>query len=511
MRVPPPLTGPYAAPPARDRLVPLPATVNLVRSQVKALLMSSPAYGELPAEERRRLAGSMVKIAAYAAELIRDDWYQSERIGQRPVVRYRRELAPVATAQAADFTPAAANQIGRVTQETLRAIAFPTFVADLINGTFNAIIGSSLRQMEAFTRLLEDVSKTVDQYEADSVNDNMARDWLVERYPDRLQVRRDGDGARVGLREGAAEGDAPSWGNDLGLGDVGGMDGEELDETLVPAARRRLAQNRLQMLSTLMLMGINRIVVTGGRIRATMQFHIDTTDRAHEERASDLDARVAASGGVNMGFWAVSASMSVAYVSSARSESDSEINVDANLTGEVEIQFKSDYFPLNRFAPSGTIARIQGNTAVPEENAPNPQFAPAVQALPTARSPRQSRLPALRTVADTPPQPAAAPPLPQLQPPPQAGGAPNPAADGAPNPATGDAPNPATGGAPNPAADGAPNPATGGAPNPATGGAPNPAAGGAPNPATGGAPNPAAGGAPNPADAVGASREAHLE
>jgi hypothetical protein len=118
--VPPPLTGPYAAPPAVDGLRPLPATVNLVRSQVQALLFASPGFHTIAPEEQRRLANSMVKIAAYAAELIRDDWYQSERIGQRPVVRYRRTLEPVraaretvptvATAQAAagDFSPAAA-------------------------------------------------------------------------------------------------------------------------------------------------------------------------------------------------------------------------------------------------------------------------------------------------------------------------------------------------------------------------------------------------------------------
>ncbi len=424
MRVPPPLTGPYAAPPTGDGIVPQPATINLVRSQVRALLMSSPAYHAITPAERQRLANNMVKIAAYSAELIRDDWYQSEQIGQRPVVRYRRELTPsvaaetappVATAQSAadEFRTAAAGQIGRVTQETLRAIAFPTFVADLIDSTFNAIVNASVRQMEAFTRLLEDVSKTVDQFMADNVTDNMARDWLAGRYPQHLQVAPDGDGARLSVRDGADDRPAPSWQRDLGLSEEVGLDDDAIEETLVPAARRRLAQNRLQMLSTLVLMGMNRIVVTGGKLRATMQFHIDTTDRAHEARASDFDFRTAASGSFGYGPWSASASMSVAYVSSVRSESDAEMNVDANLTGEVEIHFKSDYFPLNRFAPSSTILQIQSNTAVPEENAPSPEFAPAVTSLPGARSPRRETAtpPPLRTAADAAPQPAAPQPV----------------------------------------------------------------------------------------------------
>src|ERR1041385_6727461 len=101
-----------------------------------------------------------------------------------------------------------------------------------------------------------------------------------------------------------------------------------------------------------------------------MGFHIDTTDRAHEEHATDLDTRAAAAGSFGFGPWSASASMSVSYVRSTRANSDAELNVESDLTGEVEIHFKSDYFPLARFADGGTIGRIQGNTAVPEANTP---------------------------------------------------------------------------------------------------------------------------------------------
>jgi len=139
---------------------------------------------------------------------------------------------------------------------------------------------------------------------------------------------------------------------------------------LVPAARRKLAESRLQMLSTLVLMGVNRIVITGGKIRATMAFHIDTTDRAHEELATDLDTRAAASASFGFGPWQASASVSVSYVRSTRASSDAEINTDTDLTGEVELHFKSDYFPVERFANTGALGRIQQNTAVPEANTP---------------------------------------------------------------------------------------------------------------------------------------------
>jgi hypothetical protein len=393
--VPPPLPGPFATPPAAEALRPSPATVALVRGQVRALLEAGPAFHALAASARRELARAMVHVAAYAAECVRDDWYQSGHLGQRPVVR-RREVVrgPLARAQAAgdDFKPAAANQIARVTQETLRAIAFPTFVADLIKGTFNAITTATIQQMEAYTQLLNNVGKTVDQFMADNISDNQARDWLAQNYPEHLQVK----GGKVAVRDGAEDRPPPAWKRDLNLSDDVDLDPDAIEENLVPAARRKLAQSRLQLLSTMVLMGVNRIVVTGGKIRATMGFHIDTTDRAHEEHATDFDFRTAASGSFGFGPWSVSASLSVSYVSSTRADSDSELNVNADLTGEVDIRFKSDYFPLERFANTDAVGRIRSNTAVPEANAPaaaagGPGATPADDNVPVTAPRRQPR------------------------------------------------------------------------------------------------------------------------
>ncbi len=364
------LPAPYDSRPSPNAIEPTEATVGLVRSQVNALLTSSPSFHSLNVEDRRRLSDNLVKIAAYSAELIRDDWYQSERIGQHPVLKKKEVVeAPVAAAQATvddGFNPSAASQIGRVTKETLNAISFPTFVADLIKGSFTAIVQSSIQQMEAYLKLIENVSKTVDQFMSDNISDNQAKDFLAQSYPDHITIS---NGNAV-PKDGSDEKAPPNFQTDLNLGQNVGLDESSIEEILVPAARRKLAQSRHQMLSTLVLMGINRIVVTGGKIRATMGFHIDTTDRLQQEKATDLDTRVAAAGSFGFGPWSVSASASVSYVSSTRQKSDSEINVDADLTGEVEIHFKSDYFPLSRFANNASIGRIQSHTAVPENNAP---------------------------------------------------------------------------------------------------------------------------------------------
>jgi hypothetical protein len=52
--------------------------------------------------------------------------------------------------------------------------------------------------------------------------------------------------------------------------------------------------------------------------------------------------------------------------SSLDETSDSKAQVKANLTGEVRVNFKSDYFPMDKLASPEMISAIQGN-AVPKD------------------------------------------------------------------------------------------------------------------------------------------------
>jgi hypothetical protein len=448
-----PLPAPHDAGANPGGLRPTGPTRAVVRREVRRLLGRSAAFDRLPAADRISLEHHLNKVAGYAAECVRDDWASSARLGQRPVLVERPAPAapkdleataaraataglaaaePLAVrrparAQAAaeDFAPAAAGNIAGVTAATLRALSFPEFVADLIRGTFRAIIDSSIQQLEGYARLLEDVSKTVDQFMADNITDNQARDWLVQAYPQQIALA-DGE-PRLVAADGSDDAPPPDWRSALMLSeDVQPGDEDSYEEVLLPAARRKLAQSRLQTLSTLVLMGMNRIVVTAGKIRAAMAFHVDTSDRAAQQHATDFDFHTGASGSVGFGPWAVSASMSVGYVRSDRSQSDSEMNVSADLTGEVEIHFRTDAVPMERFIDAGKADVIRGNTAVPEYNDPPWGDSPPVRApvAPRTAAPAVAPLrpataaPAVPKIPDpnwkpdgsTPPMKAAPPP-----------------------------------------------------------------------------------------------------
>lgn len=401
------LPGPFA--PQQGAEMAAPAAVQaLAAGQVRALLEAAPAFYQLPAATQARMQADLEKITAYTATLIHDDWSQSRKLGQTPMVRARRVIegemrpadAPAApapsrstsaprttarsladgfqTGEDGSITPVAASNVARITEDTLNAIAFPTFVADLIKGTFQAIVDASIQQMEAYAELLSNVSKTVDQFMADNITDNNARDWLAGAYPQIARLDTTRGAPRLVLAPGADNAPQPDFQRDLNLTEPVSLDDDTLEEMLVPAARRRIAQSRQQTLATMVLMGMNRIVITRGRIKAGMGFRIDTTDRSQSESATNFETKSELKARYGWFLSPVSASMksSVAYVSSSKKSSESEIDVSADLTGEVDLQFRSDFFPLERFATTGVIAQIQENTPNPAANKPVTGAAP---------------------------------------------------------------------------------------------------------------------------------------
>jgi hypothetical protein len=394
-----PLSGPFDKAPAANGVHPTPAVLDLVQGQVHALLQSSPAYYQLEDQQREEMEKNLSKIAAYSAALVQEDWALSKQLGQKPVLLQRtvspsdaaadkrpsRSSAPLARAAAAptkekekpaeEFSPRAAMNVAKITRDTLNAISFPSFVADLIKGTYFAIVQATIQQMEAFGKLLANVAQTVDEFMASNITENQARDFVVSSFPSHFQIEKTDDGARVKTRPNAPD-SAPDFKSIFGLSEDVDVDDDAVEEKLVPAARRKLAQNRHQMLAAMVMMGIQRIVVTSGHINAKMGFHIVAHDASTASTASEFDeqneAQTGFGGGIGAFFGGPNANITntVTYVSSTKKDSTDSLDVNADLTGEVDLKFKSDYLPLERFAQPNLIALIQGNTPNPPANAP---------------------------------------------------------------------------------------------------------------------------------------------
>ena len=134
MTLPDPLPAPYNRPPDPSGAKPGPETRILADGQVAALLERTPSFYALSAPDQTRLRKGLSQIGAYAAELVRDDWSQTKRLGQVPLVRQEKTYRPVkkdrpvpvrTQAARANLQTAATGQVADITQSTLRAIAFP--------------------------------------------------------------------------------------------------------------------------------------------------------------------------------------------------------------------------------------------------------------------------------------------------------------------------------------------------------------------------------------------------
>ena len=112
------------------------------------------------------------------------------RNGQAPA-RALADAAPAdgtATGAQPAPKPPATETIARRAGAMVNEIDFPGFVAQLVHGTFDAIVDASIRQMESYSSLVSAVAKTVDQFTEENVTLNQARDWLTSRYPGDVQL-----------------------------------------------------------------------------------------------------------------------------------------------------------------------------------------------------------------------------------------------------------------------------------------------------------------------------------
>ena len=116
----------------------------------------------------------------------------------------------------------------------------------------------------------------------------------------------------------------------------------------------------------MVLLGINRIVVTNGRINAKVKIKVSAEDTAtRTARASSFDIQrtrtTSRKGGWFSDYDRTSSHRTTINTSSTTDTSESAIRADAQLTGDVRVNFKSETFPLEQLASQTELDAV--NTA----------------------------------------------------------------------------------------------------------------------------------------------------
>jgi hypothetical protein len=424
-------------------------TVSLARVGVRQLLEKTESFRALAPEARQQLAGQMVDLVSYLAEPegLKGNKLPSARASAKPTALKRKkkdayafgladQTSTSSTTGDDKFTAQGAAEGARVAKVYLQSVNFPSFVSSLIEGVFHSIVKSSIEQMQAYADLVNNISKTLNQFRDENVTDNQGRDYLTQQFPDTFQLNVDtgDDGTaqpRVTLKDGADEQSALSKVNSLPIdgGPVGGLDDDTIEGKLVPAARTQLATSRQQLLATMVLMGINRIIVTDGRIQAKVLFDFTAKDNFRFQKSatqfdygdqytytstgqygqnsgdsSSQDDSQAGAGAsyYTSGQYQNTSTPVVKLVSASQSASAADLTTKATLSGLVEVNFKSETFPLEKMADSFQIGQIQ-NAAKPGQGKAAAVGAGSASSGSTAPAPASTPAPAT-------PQPAAAHP-----------------------------------------------------------------------------------------------------
>ena len=355
-----------------------------IRGAVREVLEKTPNYTTLDPRDRQALAKAMVKVSTLAAELIAEEGQAQGEIERRGTAL---PPAPLSRAQAQPDFGESADRVAGHTQRVLNAVSFPRFVTDLINGVFRAMLDSNSQQMQQYVQLLGAVSASAEGFERTQFGLAQVRQWVADHFPESIEYDKPEPGEqpdpdevaniKLRLRGGASMPGEAEIRATLGIPPEESVDASN-PEQLVPLARRYLARQRQQMLATMIMLGMQRIVIDSGRISAAMRFHVDTRSAANEDRASQTSVqnRVRGSGSFGVGPWGASAEIenNIGYVSTQRSQSTEQMNTDLDLNSSVELIFRSDYLPLNQMAAQAQADRIR-NTSLNPVAEPDPAAA----------------------------------------------------------------------------------------------------------------------------------------
>ncbi len=415
-----------------------------VRAKVQELLAATPAFHQLPSSQQMQVARDTARIAdALVGQAAPGTSSVSSQAMAGGVDQYESDQAAVDAIGNDPFTAGAAREGAAIAGEFMKQVNFVEFVSGLIDGVFNSIVTSSIQQMEAYSKMVADVSKSLNQFRDDNTTSDDGKDQLCEAFPDVFDIGPDsftgGTDPVLKLKDGVDQ--------DAALANVAGtlnqhadkpiesidVSDPEVQETLIKAARGQIATSRQQLLATMVLMGLSRIVVTNGKISAKIMYDFnassqrqlsrtamardyardaqgnllkvgttetenETSDKGSRSRNSSYEAGKGSYTGTydadyyTKGKYKYTEKPVMTAQSMASETQNDNFSAKASLMGAVEVNFKSDYMPLDKMATPEMMAAIQMRSKPVDHN--KPQYTPGPAPAPVAAAPPPAPAPA---------------------------------------------------------------------------------------------------------------------
>lgn len=362
---------------------------NQARADVRVLLSKLQGFREMPEKDQLQLYKDMIN--ARTSEL------QLHQRGQSSAsVARGMDFPGPGGGRASDkidqemLKNKRIDQVGELAGDFMQNVNFPKFVRDLLKGVFDANLEVTLKQMEAYINLMKAATASISKF-INSIDDAASFGYLAENHNDEFGIdeEQDDDGNPTQIL-------VDKDGNKVA---GHGISKDEVDagvKAKIMEAKIAMAKEQRALLRETILMGVSRLVVERGTVKAAVVFDIKakekikTTQKAANKRAQSHSSGFTHSGGLLGSFlggpsMGSSDSERSTEISVASAKGVSSTELAAKVTGSVEIIFKSDYFKLDNFATMyGPVAPQPAPGAATPPGGP----APALPAPPAAAQPR---------------------------------------------------------------------------------------------------------------------------
>jgi len=261
------------------------------------------------------------------------------------------------------------EQAGELAGEFMDEVDFPGFVRDLLKGVFDANLEVTLKQMESYQELLKAATKSISKF-VNAVDDTAAFGYLAENSEDEFSIDFSDEEDENGEPQAVL---TDPQGEPVDIGD-------NQVKAKIMDAKIAMAKEQRALLRETILMGITRLVVEKGQVKASVIFDIkasekiDKKDKAALKEVTSESRSITRSGGFlgsiiggSSGGRTKSKRKAKISVSSAKSQASTDLA--AKVAGSVDIQFKSDYFKLDNFAtmygPNNTAGQAPAGAPTP--------------------------------------------------------------------------------------------------------------------------------------------------
>lgn len=249
----------------------------------------------------------------------------------------------------------------------LEEIGFPEFTTKLVTDVFDALVSANMRQTEAYIELLQKVGKSLTEF-VNETKDDIGGDEILQFLAavappsEADQENNEASAVRVGESLDSEQTDALTAAltkdgltdNEDAVPESGTSLTEEAYNAILEAVAKRISANKYDLLKEMVKQGILRLVVDDGLIETKLTFRTYGSsfysNKKRDYNRKNFNFRAKAKTGGMLSPW-VKASASTSYnslsVSTATKTNQDRSGSSVNIFGNVRINFRTDYMPLN--------------------------------------------------------------------------------------------------------------------------------------------------------------------